>query len=263
MIRVGAPSSNFESPLVVLRENRASMSELSHNAYHTLLTKGVTSMRVFISHASADKSLARKLRDALSTNGINVWIDEAEIRVGQSIPAEIQRALHASDVLCLLISAASTHSRWVTRELNSFLPLFIDGSRVLVPCRVDSSPVPSLIQDIKYADFRGQFAVGFNALLNAVKIREAVSKKRRLESLRDLAIAELSAKEMAFFLSWVEGDTIDCFEDDYDEARISASRPQLKTLTRLGLVNEYPSCRGKWYDLSPDGVIVQRLINAD
>lgn len=227
-------------------------------------------MRIFISHASVDKPLARKLREELMRYGIDVWIDEAEIRVGQSIPGEIQRALQCSDILCILLSSASTNSKWVARELNSFLPLFIDGSRVLVPCRVDSSPLPSLIQDIKYADFTGGFGVGIADLLSAVKIREEVIERKQLEAKRDDALAELSDAGLSLFLDWADDYVIeDCEYDDKEMSDLEklvqlglVDREQLEKLVQLNLVDRNGSCRGSWYELSDEGKAAKQLINS-
>lgn len=196
-------------------------------------------MRIFISHASGDKPLARAIGEALRRRGIDVWIDEAEIRVGQSISGEIQRALQSSDVLCILLSSSATNSKWVNRELNAFLPLFIDGSHALVPCRVDRSPIPVLIRDIKYADFTGEFESGVNELLNAVAIREEVLERTRLETMRDHAIGQLAPEALSFFWNLSEKDTLEFFDDDFDVKANSLLSPQLDALVRLGLVTEY------------------------
>ena len=46
----------------------------------------------FICHASEDKTaIARPLHEALENAGVNSWLDESEIRLGQSIRQEIDR----------------------------------------------------------------------------------------------------------------------------------------------------------------------------
>lgn len=45
---------------------------------------------VFISHASEDKAaVARPLRDALTTHGVTVWLDETQMRIGYSLRRKI------------------------------------------------------------------------------------------------------------------------------------------------------------------------------
>lgn len=52
---------------------------------------------VFISHASEDKgTVARPLREALTKLGITVWLDEAELRIGQSLRRKIDSGIRSS-----------------------------------------------------------------------------------------------------------------------------------------------------------------------
>ena len=72
-------------------------------------------MQVFISYSSVDKIIAKKISNNLKNKGISVWLDESEIRVGESIPEKIEEGINSSDVLCLLISKNSISSNWVKR----------------------------------------------------------------------------------------------------------------------------------------------------
>lgn len=40
---------------------------------------------IFLSHSSGDKPMVRKIADGLRQQGIRVWIDEAEIHIGESL----------------------------------------------------------------------------------------------------------------------------------------------------------------------------------
>jgi hypothetical protein len=57
-------------------------------------------MKVFLSHASADKPTVRAIAQALTDSQIEVWLDEADIRVGESIPEAITSGLFGSDLFC-------------------------------------------------------------------------------------------------------------------------------------------------------------------
>lgn len=216
-------------------------------------------MQIFLSHSSADKPLARRIREQLMAQGLSVWIDEAQIRVGQSIPDEIQRAISASDILCILISTHSINSKWVNRELNSFLPLFINSSKFLVPCKLDSSAMPLLIQDIKYADFSESFDIGIIELLNAVKIKEEIEKKNRLKPLLDQVLSEFSENELNFFLNWERFEDTE-YTEDWEEIYISLP-PELHKLISFGLADSISGCHGACsYYLSKNGAEIQKII---
>jgi hypothetical protein len=135
--------------------------------------------QVFLSHASADKELARAIVKRISSHGIKVWIDEANIRVGESIPEKIADGLGSSTSICLLFSNAASQSQWVMREFNSFLHEAMTQNKAIIPCRLDETKLPVLIRDLRYADFSGDFEIGMSSLMNAVGIAEEAAKNRR------------------------------------------------------------------------------------
>ncbi|MDA4108912.1 toll/interleukin-1 receptor domain-containing protein [Mycolicibacterium holsaticum] len=128
-------------------------------------------MKVFISHASADKPTVRAITQALKDSGVNVWLDEADIRVGESITEGVTSGLVSSDLLLLAFSHQALQSRWVKRELNAFFMTAMANDKPIVPCRLDDSDPPALLADIKYADFRDDFAAGMSAVLGVSPAR--------------------------------------------------------------------------------------------
>ena len=72
-------------------------------------------MKVFLSHANSDDSLARKLADRLNLAGLTVWDPQEEIVPGDNWAKKIGRALDDSDLLVILLTPSSL---W----LKSILP---------------------------------------------------------------------------------------------------------------------------------------------
>lgn len=62
---------------------------------------------VFISYAHADEPLARDLADALSGHGLRVWIDQSELRIGDSLIERLAEAIAEGDFVVALVSDAS------------------------------------------------------------------------------------------------------------------------------------------------------------
>ena len=54
-------------------------------------------INVFISHNYKDKPMARKIAKELDKYGIKVWIDESEIRLGDSLIEKIRDGLDHMD----------------------------------------------------------------------------------------------------------------------------------------------------------------------
>ncbi len=108
---------------------------------------------VFLSHNSADKEYVRKLAAALAVTGAHVWFDEWTIRPGDSIPGAIDEGLSGFGTFALVWSEAASKSRWVKTEMEAAVTRWIgDPSIRLVPVLLDSTPLPTLLQSIRYID---------------------------------------------------------------------------------------------------------------
>ena len=116
------------------------------------------SVHVFICHASEDKAAARALASAMKRLGADVWFDEWEIRVGESIVQKVGHALGAVSHLIVLLSNSSVAKPWVQKELSSALMLQLSRRSIAVlPVRLDDCAIPPILADIKYADARLAF----------------------------------------------------------------------------------------------------------
>lgn len=110
---------------------------------------------LFLCHSSSDKSFTRKLAIGLSGSGFKVWIDEAEIRVGDSLIQKIESGVLGATYLLAILSRDSVKSRWCQEELRMALTRQIaGGSSIVLPILVDDCEVPGFLQEKKYADFR-------------------------------------------------------------------------------------------------------------
>jgi hypothetical protein len=109
-----------------------------------MIDSGATTLRdAFISHSSADHALARRLERALGANGLEVWLDDSDIRSGVMLGDELQGAILGCRVLVLLWSEDAAKSRWV----NSEWLLALHQGRFIVPCALDETPLPQCIRN--------------------------------------------------------------------------------------------------------------------
>jgi len=130
---------------------------------------------VFICHASEDKPKARSLGRALKSIGSDVWLDEWEIKVGDSIVQRINEALAQATHLVVLLSETSCQKPWVTKEWSAALMRQLaDNSITVLPVRLDDHPVPAILADLRYADCRRSIRHGIAELRQAIVERQAV-----------------------------------------------------------------------------------------
>ncbi len=90
--------------------------------------------KVFISHASEDKEIiARPLANALSTGGVDVWLDEYEIGWGDSLFDKINDGLSKSSIGIVIFSPFFLEKYWTNTELRLIFSLFVYQKLLLLP----------------------------------------------------------------------------------------------------------------------------------
>lgn len=112
---------------------------------------------IFLSHSSKDKAFVRKLADDLRKHGHFAWVDEAEIKIGDSLIEKIGEGIENTQYLGVVISSNSIKSEWVTREVRIALNQEINEKKVKVlPILIENVQMPAFLLDKKYADFTSE-----------------------------------------------------------------------------------------------------------
>ena len=112
---------------------------------------------VFLSHSHADKPFARRLAADLRVAGHTIWIDEAEINIGDSLVEKIREGLDEVEYVAAILSSTSIGSPWVTRELDIAANREMKERRVVVlPLMLESVPLPGFLEGKFYGDFTDQ-----------------------------------------------------------------------------------------------------------
>jgi hypothetical protein len=90
-------------------------------------------MKIFISHASEDKdALARPLAMALRDH-VEVWYDEYELRLGDSLREKIDKGLRACDFGVVVLSPNFFQKKWTKAELGGLFSLEDENRKVILP----------------------------------------------------------------------------------------------------------------------------------
>jgi len=109
----------------------------------------------FISHSSKDKHMAIDLAKRLRQHNVDVWIDNEQIKFGDSIPKKISGGLATCDVILVLVSSSFVGSSWCRAEYEPLLTKEIESERTLViPIRLDDAEVPVMLSSKRYVDLR-------------------------------------------------------------------------------------------------------------
>ncbi len=125
---------------------------------------------VFISHRRQDTALAERLAEEIRQAGFQVWFDEWNIRIGDSIVERINTGLENARYLILCYSDAGVLSPWMSREWMSALARQLNGYGISVlPARLSGGEPPAILADIKYADLVQDWSRGVTDLLYAMR----------------------------------------------------------------------------------------------
>lgn len=104
--------------------------------------------RVFLSHATADKWIARTLCEKIEQQGAETFRDDRDIDGGDDIPESIRLEIKQSDEVVVLLTPLSVGRQWVLLEVGAAWSL---GRIRIVPVlyHVDVDPIPEMIKQKK------------------------------------------------------------------------------------------------------------------
>ncbi len=113
-------------------------------------------MKVFISHSSQDHEFVLLLANRLKNDAFDVWIDEWELKIGDSIVDKINKGIESSSAFIIVLSENTIDSHWVKKEVNASLMRQLTSRKIhILPILLDikASLLPPLLSDIFAAKF--------------------------------------------------------------------------------------------------------------
>jgi hypothetical protein len=168
---------------------------------------------VFLSHSSEDNTFCDCLARDLVDYDVEVWYDEWEIKVGDSLRNKIAAGIETNDYLAVVLSKASVQSQWVQQELNAALDKELKQRQVFVlPLLIEDCNIPTFLRDKKWADFRVDYRHGLKQLLN----RLAAKKRRRRRPKSALTAPSHRNDELALALEDFEEWFLDRLQEGND-----------------------------------------------
>ncbi len=122
--------------------------------------------KIFLSYSSKDKVEVCKLAEKLRISGIDVWLDEWEIFVGDSITQKIESGIRDSEFMGIWITKSAVESEWVQKEWRSKFHEEISAEKPrILPLLAEDIEIPPLLRDKLSADFREDFNRGLDQLM--------------------------------------------------------------------------------------------------
>lgn len=102
--------------------------------------------QVFISHATADKWLARVICEKIEATGATTFRDDRDIDGGDDIPEEIRRQIKQSKEMVVVLSPQSIARPWVVLEVGIAWGWSKKMRIVSILHHVTVDPIPAIIK---------------------------------------------------------------------------------------------------------------------
>ena len=143
------------SPLPPIRDQRPALAEIAENIAEVAPEDAdqAREFDVFVSHASEDKdSIVRPLAQALHARGLDVWFDEFELQIGDSLRRKIDAGIARSRFGIVVLSHAFFAKDWPQYELDGLVTMSVSGKQVLLPLWHEISKDEVMSQSPSLAD---------------------------------------------------------------------------------------------------------------
>ena len=138
---------------------------------------------IFISHSSRDKPAASQLAITLNFCAIDVWLDDWELEIGQSLTDEIAKAMEDSRYIAILITENYNKTVWTKTEYKRALAREQKENRtVMLPIFVGQSEIPDFLEDKIYIDLRTDY---FSGIIKIVGMIHGLSQFRVSRALSE------------------------------------------------------------------------------
>ncbi|WP_020533140.1 TIR domain-containing protein [Flexithrix dorotheae] len=140
--------------LSTLREDVPCQPSPLHCEYISETRKNGENMMtdVFIAYDNKDQKYRKKINHSLMRHGFTTWVDQSDIKVGDSYQEAIFEGIEQANNLIFLLSPKSVKSEFCLKELKHALSL----NKRIIPLMVDKveeEDIPQSIRHIQHVDF--------------------------------------------------------------------------------------------------------------
>ena len=147
---------------------------------------------IFISHSSRDKAAALRLATTLNFCAIDVWLDDWELEVGQSLADGIAKAMGESRFIAILITENYNNTVWTKTEYKKALAREQkEQCTVMLPLIVGEAKIPDFLEDKVYIDLRKEYLSGVVKLVGMIHSLSSYRVSQALSHRQPKTVAEV------------------------------------------------------------------------
>jgi hypothetical protein len=137
-------------------------------------------LKVFVCHASENKSTAKELVDRLKSDEFDPWLDSEQILPGMGWDLEIQKAMLASDVVIVCFSKVSVEKEgYVQKEIKFAAEIQKEkpeGTIFLIPVQLEECELPHSLRNVQWGKYFE--SDGYEKIVKALNQRAEQLKRK-------------------------------------------------------------------------------------
>lgn len=112
---------------------------------------------IFLSHNSQDKPTVRKLAEALKSRNLRVWLDEEQLKPGESVQEALEKIIQTTHAAAVLFGESGV-GPWERPEMRACLCEYVNRKLPVIPVLLPNAPtepeLPLLLRDLHWVDLR-------------------------------------------------------------------------------------------------------------
>ena len=191
----------------------------------------------FLSYSRTDERFALRLAKDLRAEGINMWVDQLDIRPSEHWDRAIERAVHACCGLVVILSPRSVASDNVADEIS----FAIDNRKSVLPVMIEKCVLPLRITRMHMIDATGSYEKALKQCLDELGSGKKSDKSTTAASVAgasiDPEIISAAKQKLTAILGPIAGLLVD------KSAARASSAAELYTLLSQHIENEADRAR--------------------
>jgi energy-coupling factor transporter ATP-binding protein EcfA2 len=171
-------------------------------------------LKIYIGHVKADLKDALEIYIFLLESGFSPWMMHEDVFPGENKILRSKEAVESANILLALVSE-DTYSHNNSSGLSSefeddpIFSLFRPSDQLIIPVRLDDSPIPTVFKEFQSADFYANRDKGYKRLYEGInRFQKGLNKKKYIAAKPLISDRNLQS----FLISGIEIENIRCFE---------------------------------------------------
>jgi hypothetical protein len=118
----------------------------------------------FLSYARADEKVALRFADDLIAAGVQLWVDQYDIRPSEHWDRAVETAVRNSQGLVVMLSPRSAASPNVADEVS----VAIEGGKSVIPILIEGCTIPLRMTRMQFIDATSDYAGALRRCLSTI-----------------------------------------------------------------------------------------------